>query len=58
MKHCCKDTYVQTLKEVIHHINTCKHKSFSQLIGVLQFAVTMIESQGEVGEITLNEEPK
>jgi hypothetical protein len=56
VKDCCKETYKKTLEEVIIHIKSCKHKSFSELLGVLQYTVNMLkEPKIEIDEIFLNE---
>lgn len=56
MKECCKETYKKTIEEVVLHIKACPHKSFAELISVLEYTINMLnEKRPEITNITFNE---
>ena len=53
MKDCCKQTYLDTMEDLIDHIQKVNHKSFVHLIATLKHVVFMVKESKEKEKISI-----
>ncbi len=47
MKECCKETYKETIKEILHHIKSDKQASLYKIIKALELVLKLLNRENE-----------